>query len=646
MNKKVASLICSLALMFSGLAYLVFQSPVAQAANVVQNPGFETAGTGGAADAANWTEGTLHARASDKFNTGAWSLKSTYRSTGTDTRQTVPVATNTSYTFSVYIWKTTSTGGSCADMNDIVGEVQLCVTTQTGSWQFKSGTWNSGTNTSVTLRLITDNSPTGDIWFDDVSLDNGSGPTNTPTNTPTRTNTPTGPTNTPTKTNTPVPSGNVVQNPSFETAGASSADAASWTEGTNHARASDKFNTGAWSLKSSFIGAGGTSTSQTVTVATGTNYTYSGYIWRAATVGGSCMDMNDLIGEVQLCTTTTGSWQFKSGAWTSGSTTSVTLRLITDGNPNNNIWFDDISLASAGTPVPTNTPTKTPTPCGGCPTPSSVVVAGAGDIACGAGSGGASCKQGATSDLLVAMNPDKVITLGDVQYEEGALSDFNSFYDPAWGRVKSKTSPSVGNHEYLTAGASGYYSYFGAAAGDPAKGYYSYNVGAWHMVAINTNCSQVGGCAVGNPQYTWLQSDLNAHPECTIVYAHHPQWSSDTRNFDTDPTPYKAMVQLMYDKGVELYLVGHSHFYERFARQSINQVADPTYGLREIVIGTGGRNVYGFGTIRPNSEVRDGASFGVIKMTLSSNSYTWDFIPAAGYSFTDHGSESCHGAHP
>jgi len=137
--------------------------------NVVQNPGFETAGTGGAADAANWTEGTNHARASDKFNTGGWSLHSTYRGTGTDTRQTVTVQANKTYTYSGYIWRTNTVGGACLDMNDIVGETQLCVTTA-GSWQFKSGTWNSGTNTSITLRAITDASPTGDIWFDDISL--------------------------------------------------------------------------------------------------------------------------------------------------------------------------------------------------------------------------------------------------------------------------------------------------------------------------------------------------------------------------------------------------------------------------------------------------------------------------------------------
>src|SRR5689334_2505136 len=173
MKKKIALLVCNAALLGSLVVYSVALQPgVAQAANVVQNPGFETAGTGGAADAANWTEGTNHARASDKFNTGAWSLKSTYRSTGTDTRQTVTITTNTTYTYSGYIWRTNTVGGACMDMNDIAGELTLCATVA-GSWQFKSGTWSSGALTSVTLRLITDASPTGDIWFDDISLDSG-----------------------------------------------------------------------------------------------------------------------------------------------------------------------------------------------------------------------------------------------------------------------------------------------------------------------------------------------------------------------------------------------------------------------------------------------------------------------------------------
>jgi len=353
-----------------------FLSPLtALAANVVLNPSFES-GTGG--DASNWTEGSLHARASDKFNTGAWSLKSTFRGAGTDTRQTVSVSTSTTYTYSGYVWRTNTVGGACLDMNDLVGEAQLCTTTA-GSWQFKSGTWGSGSNTSVTLRLITDGSPTGDIWFDDISLDSGAGPTNTRTNTPvgptnTPTNTSAAPTNTPTRTNTPTGptntpvSGNRLLNPGFETAGGSASDAADWAEGTNHARANDKFNTGGWSLKSTFRGAG-TDTRQGVTVATSATYTYSGYIWKTNSVGSACMDMNDIIGELALCSSVTGSWQFVTGTWNSGGFTSVTLRLVTDASPTGDIWYDDIVFSGAAPgPTPTPTRTRTPTP-GPSPTP-------------------------------------------------------------------------------------------------------------------------------------------------------------------------------------------------------------------------------------------------------------------------------------
>ena len=335
--------------------------------NYIQNSGFETQGTGGAGDAANWTEWTSQVRASDKFNTGSWSLKSTVTTNGATT-QALSIPANTAFTFSGYAWKTNTVGNACIDMADIVGEVQRC-TTAAGSWVFLTGAWNSGALTTLTVRAYVDGNPTGAIWFDDITLTSAGGPTNTPTNTgvaptntPTNTpvaptNTPTnttvGPTNTPTNTtvgptntptNTPVPSGNVVQNPGFETAGAGgAADAANWTEGTLHARASDKFNTGAWSLKSTFRSTG-TDTRQTVTVTASHAYTYSGYIWRTNTVGGACMDMNDIAGELTLCATAAGSWQFKTGTWNSGTNTSVTLRLITDASPTGDIWFDDISL--------------------------------------------------------------------------------------------------------------------------------------------------------------------------------------------------------------------------------------------------------------------------------------------------------------
>src|SRR5574340_400467 len=172
-KKNIIRIVCFLALLVLLFGLITrYPTRVAQAgSNLVLNPSFETAGTGGAADAANWTEGANHTRASDRFNTGGWSLHSTFRGVGTDTRTTaaIPVSPNTTYTYSGYLWRTNTVGGACLDMNDLVGETQLCTTT-TGSWKFVSGTWNSGSNTSVTLRLITDGSPTGDIWFDDISL--------------------------------------------------------------------------------------------------------------------------------------------------------------------------------------------------------------------------------------------------------------------------------------------------------------------------------------------------------------------------------------------------------------------------------------------------------------------------------------------
>jgi acid phosphatase type 7 len=613
--------------------------------NLVQNPSFEIQGTS-STDAASWMEGASHTRANDKFNTGSWSLKSTFTGAGTHTQQTVSVTANSNYIYSAYVWKgaTNTSSGTCADMNDIAGELQVCATT-TGAWQFMTGTWNSNSNTSVTLRLITDGNPNAGSWFDDVSLASQATPT---------------PISTLTSTPTTIPAAsNVVQNPSFETQGTSSTDAANWIEGVNHTRASDKFNTGSWSLKSTFMSAGGSHTQQTVAVAMNVNYIYSVYFWKAATnaTSGTCADMSDLGGEVQLCASTTGAWQLQSGTWNSGSNTSVTLRLITDGTPNAGSWFDDVSLAPQATPTPSPTPTRTPTPCPSCPTstptatPGTIVVAGAGDIACGVGSSGAACKQGATSDLLLSINPDKVINLGDNQYEDGSLTNFQNFYDPTWGRVKAKTSPALGNHEYLTSGAAGYFDYFNGvgnltgSAGDRGLGYYSYDLGNWHFVVLNSNCTQVS-CSVGSAQYTWLQNNLAAdnHP-CSIAYMHHPLASSDTRNFDAS-TPFQPLLQLFYADGGDLVLVGHSHFYERFARMDANRNADPAYGFRYIVVGTGGRNVYGFGVIRPLSEIRNSDSFGVIKLTLRANNYTWDFMPAAGYTFTDTGTEDCHGPHP
>jgi len=257
----------------------------------------------------------------------------------------------------------------------------------------------------------------------------------------------------------------------------------------------------------------------------------------------------------------------------------------------------------------------------------------------------------ATSDLLVATNPRAVLPLGDVQYECGEASDFTSFYDPSWGRVKAISHPAVGNHEYRTStdpvapcygnplGARAYFDYFGAAAGQVDKGYYSFDVGAWHLIALNSNCSPAGGCGVGSPQWTWLINDLAAHPTaCTLAYWHAPLYSSGGRA----TTGVKALYQALYDADADLVLTGHDHTYERFAPQDANGQLDDDRGIRQFVVGTGGLNLSSWATIAANSEVRNNTTFGVLKLNLHPKSYDWWFLPVAGESFTDSGTMACH----
>jgi hypothetical protein len=282
----------------------------------------------------------------------------------------------------------------------------------------------------------------------------------------------------------------------------------------------------------------------------------------------------------------------------------------------------------------------------------------AGDIACSAISVGASCQARATSDLVAAANPDAVLALGDNQYECGQLSDYQSFYDATWGRFKSKTRPVPGNHEYTTslntanncyglpAGAPGYYTYFGAIASplEPlctvgCKGYYSYDLGTWHLIALNSNCTRVGNCGASDPQAQWLQADLTAHAgQCTLAYFHHPRWTSGQEG------PLVAMgpiYKILYDAGVDVILNGHDHDYERFAPLDPSGAVDPVNGIREIVAGTGGRNTTSFTSAAAGSEVRNSTTFGVLGMTLHPRGYDWRFVPTAG-TFSDSGSQPCH----
>lgn len=265
----------------------------------------------------------------------------------------------------------------------------------------------------------------------------------------------------------------------------------------------------------------------------------------------------------------------------------------------------------------------------------SAVLVGAGDIADCTDLSGAE----ATAKLLEKI-PGTVMALGDLAYPDGSKENFDC-YDKTWGRVKDRTRPAPGNHEFHSKGANFYFQYFGKAAGDPKDGFYSYDLGAWHVIVLNSECAEVGGCRAGSRQEKWLRADLAAHPKtCTLAYFHKPLFSSGGKHGnDTDLKPF---FQALYDANADLLLNGHDHDYERFAPQDANGKADPARGIREFVVGTGGKNHRPFADPRPNSEVRNADAFGVLKLTLRADGYDWQFIPEAGKSFTDSGSGTCH----
>lgn len=268
-------------------------------------------------------------------------------------------------------------------------------------------------------------------------------------------------------------------------------------------------------------------------------------------------------------------------------------------------------------------------------TQSDPVFVGAGDIASCSSSG-----DEATANLLDGI-PGTVYTLGDNAYESGTSAEFTNCYNPSWGRYKARTKPTVGNHEYGTANASGYFGYFGAAAGDPSKGYYSYNLGAWHIISLNSMCENVSGCGATSPMVTWLKEDLAGNPSsCTLAYWHHPVFSSGSEH-GNDPKMIPSW-DALYAAGADVVLSGHDHDYERFAPQTSSGAADPDRGIREFVVGTGGKSHYAFGTIRANSEVRNSDTNGVLKLTLHTSSYDWEFVHEEGKTFSDSGSNSCH----
>src|SRR2546425_4608699 len=267
-----------------------------------------------------------------------------------------------------------------------------------------------------------------------------------------------------------------------------------------------------------------------------------------------------------------------------------------------------------------------------------VTLVGAGNIA----------KCGATGDdataVLLDGIPGTVFAAGDAAYDNGTLTQYNGCYNLSWGRHKARTQPTPGERDYKTANAGGYFGYFGAAAGDPKKGYYSYDLGAWHIVVLNSGSTSLVPTTATSPQVQWLRADLAAHPaHCTLAYWHHPLFQPRHT-----PNPnIRPLWDALYAGGVDVVVNAHYGFYERFAPQSPTGAADPAGGIREFVVGTGGARVDGFGgTPRPNSQVRNSGTFGVLKLTLDDGTYAWQFVPIAGKTFTDTGTDACHGARP
>jgi hypothetical protein len=252
----------------------------------------------------------------------------------------------------------------------------------------------------------------------------------------------------------------------------------------------------------------------------------------------------------------------------------------------------------------------------------------------------------ATAKLIEEI-PGTVFAAGDLAYDKGSPTEFKNCYDPTWGKFKDRTRPALGNHEYGEPTAAGYFQYWGAQAGPPAKGFYSYDLGDWHIVVLNTNCNAkaMGGCEKDSPQETWLRGDLAKHPNsCILAYGHHALFSSGVLKSHALHPLLRPLWQDLYAAHADLILAGHEHSYERFAPQDPNGKADPAHGIREIVAGTGGRSHDPLGFATPNSEVREWKTYGVLKLTLAPGKYSWEFIPVAGSTFRDSGSGVCHNA--
>jgi acid phosphatase type 7 len=258
------------------------------------------------------------------------------------------------------------------------------------------------------------------------------------------------------------------------------------------------------------------------------------------------------------------------------------------------------------------------------------VLVGAGDI------GSCNSKGGEETAQLLASIPGTIFTAGDNAYPNGSASDFTRCFQPSWGQFRDRIRPASGNHDYNTSDAAGYFDYFGSAAGNPDAGYYSYDLGTWHIVVINSNIAR----DAHSPQYAWLTQDLAAHRGAHfLAYWHHPRYSSGEHGDNDSMDP---IWDLLCDARTDVVIVGHDHDYERFAPINKDGQRNNANGIREFVVGTGGASHDHSNHMDPNSQVRNFDTFGVLKLTLHADSYNWEFIPVAGQTFTDAGSSPTH----
>jgi acid phosphatase type 7 len=274
--------------------------------------------------------------------------------------------------------------------------------------------------------------------------------------------------------------------------------------------------------------------------------------------------------------------------------------------------------------------------------PGSVIIGAAGDIACPPDrwhDRPNACGMEGTANVVKAIRPDAVLTLGDHQYPRGSLADFEASYADTWGAYRDITFPVPGNHEYQTPGARGYFGYFGKRAGEPDKGYYSYDLGTWHLIALNSECHQIGGCGDSDPQARWLRQDLAAHPrKCVLAYWHRPRFSSGPHGSDRN---LDALWRILAKARADVVLAGHDHDYERFTPMNADGEAS-SEGVTQFVVGTGGRSHYQFRDPKPTSKVRITGRDGVLRLQLIDRGYAWEFKAAPRGEVLDSGNGQCH----